>query len=104
MLLARKMLLSQNFSKALYTEPGTYSILLTPGDYQFVVRGAGGAGGDYSGNRLSGAGGKGDLQEYNVHLYEPTIVTIYVGAGGSSWVFSGNGGGIGDWTDRSQGV
>lgn len=102
MLLARKMLLSQNFSKALYTEPGTYSILLTPGDYQFVVRGAGGAGGDYVQTYNSGAGGKGDLQEYTVHLYEPTIVTVYVGSGGLPLAEGGNGGEKGDYTDATN--
>lgn len=102
MLLSRKILLSQKFSDTLYSVPGTYSMLLLPGNYQFICRGAGGAGGDYVQTYNSGAGGKGDLVVHNVLLVEPTEVTIYVGSGGLPLAEGGNGGEKGDHTDATN--
>lgn len=101
MLLSRKILLSQKFSDTLYSVPGTYSMLLLPGSYQFICRGAGGAGGDDLQTYVSGNGGKGDLVVHTVHLLEPTEVTIYVGEGGLPLAAGGNGGERGDPTDAT---
>lgn len=89
-----------SFSK-LYTEPGTYTLNLSAGTYQYIMRGAGGAGGnnDSSNNIKGGAGGKGELSVGTFTIEENTLATIYVGEMGVTYANGGNGGARGDGTD-----
>ena len=45
MLLAKKLLAFQNYYPKVFSTPGTHVALLTPGIYDIVLAGAGGAGG-----------------------------------------------------------
>ena len=45
MFFAKKLLFFQNFYPKTYTSAGTFTTVLTPGTYTFIIRGAGGAGG-----------------------------------------------------------
>lgn len=85
----------------LYTEPGEYTLNLSPGTYQYIMRGAGGAGGnnDSSNNRKGGAGGKGELSVGTFAIEESTFAAIYVGEMGFTYANGGNGGPKGDGTN-----
>ena len=87
-----------------YGEPGTFTLNISPGTYRYVLRGAGGAGGnnDSANVRQGGAGGKGELTHGTFTITEATKVTIYVGAGGLTYANGGNGGIKGDNTDAPR--
>lgn len=85
----------------LYTQPGQYTLNLSPGTYQYTLRGSGGAGGsnDSQGNRKGGAGGKGDLSVGIFTIDNETTVIINVGDSGLTYANGGNGGVKGNTTD-----
>jgi len=81
----------------LFNEVGSGSISLEPGTYTFVIRGGGGAGGEYGGAiegpaQFGGAGGKGEIKVYNVSVESQSMATIFVGSGGLTHSAGGNGG------------
>lgn len=84
----------------LETIPGTYPLILQPGQYQFALCGGGGAGGTGGGTSSEaggngGGGGNGDYVLINENLPYGASLIITVPTGGLTYANGGNGGGGG---------
>ena len=97
-MLLKGFFLSNPKDRFAYTNTGHTYITLGAGNYRFIVRGAGGAGGTTAANRSSvaggvgGAGGPGELRVFNLTLTSMKTVDIYVGEYGKTYSNGGNGG------------
>lgn len=81
------------------------------GTYQFVIRGAGGAGGEthnqdgehnYGAHGIGGAGAKGDLRAETITLNSSKTLFLGIGTGGLTFANGGNGGASGTRGDRDN--
>lgn len=95
----------------LKTTPGTYPLILQPGQYNFTLCGAGGAGGTNSAPSnagyfgTGGGGGNGSYVSQILDLPYGASLTITVPAGGLTFANGGNGGaaGVAPWAGSSWG-